>query len=79
MSEPIILFDPDGREVVVHGRGPAGVMVAQQGYTWTRPELGALGAADDAPPSTADSPAAPQSPAVGDAPSPTGPRRKGHS
>lgn len=77
MSEPITLFDPDGREVVVHGRGQANVLVAQ-GYTWTRPESGAPGVAVDAPPvEPPDSPAPPQSPAADDAPPPTGPRRKG--
>ena len=70
MSEPITLFDPDGREVVVPGRGQADVMVAQQGYTWTRPESGAGGAVVDAPPAT---------PGPEDAPPPTGPRRKGRS
>ena len=72
MSEPIILFDPDGREVVVNGRGQADVMVAQHGYAWTRPESGA-GAAGDTPP------ALPDKPAPDDAPPPTGPKRKGRS
>lgn len=71
MSEPIVLFDPDGHEVVVNGRGQADVLVAQHGFTWTRPASGK--AAGDAPPSP------PNSPAADDAPPPTGPRRKGRS
>ena len=67
MSEPIVIYDPDGAEVVVHGGGQANVLVEQQGFTWQPPAP---------PPDAAD---APQSPAPDDAPPPTGPKRKGRS
>ena len=63
MSEPIVLFDADGREVVVHGRAQASVLVEQQGFTWERPAPG--GKAADAPSSppggeAADAPSKPK-------------------